>query len=113
LTGIWYKYSGSPFIFQEKYICSYYNFTVVNGSIHYVYRYQDPNRSNFEDLEIAELIIDYVENKIYLVVTYPPPGDIYKMDWVPVNSTDVVAFAGCVECGFYGTQDAGRNYLTF
>jgi hypothetical protein len=90
--------------------CSYYNFTIVNGSISYTYHFVDQTRSNLADFQLGEILIDHVENKVYFVITFPPSSaNIFKLDWVPVNSTDVVAFAGCYECGFYGTQDAGRN----
>jgi hypothetical protein len=63
-------------------------------------------------IESGELLIDYANNTIYFVVTSPYIS-ITQVHWIPVNSTEAVAFGYCNDCGFYGSQDNLRNYSRF
>jgi hypothetical protein len=81
----------------------------MNSTIHYEYHYQDPNRGNTELIQSGEILIDYANNTIFMVVTSPYTM-VTAIDWIPVNSTEAVAFGQCNDCGFYGSQDNRRNF---
>jgi hypothetical protein len=87
----------------------YYNFTVDHGIINFEYKYIDESSgSDIEKVQLGEVLVDYLKNKIYLVYT-SPYLPIEEYNWIQTNSTKFIGFSFCNECGFYGSQDSGSE----